>query len=133
MTGNNLDIAKYRFVRAKDDLESAIINLQLGKFKTAVNRSYYAIFHAIRAINSLNGFDSRKHSGVISYFNKNFVKSGLLSVEMSKIVGSAIRVREKADYDDFYMLSIEDTREQVEAATEFLVEVEKYLLEVGVI
>lgn len=51
----------YRLNRAKEDLEADIGNHQLGFYKVAINRSYYAIFHAIRAVNILDGFDASKH------------------------------------------------------------------------
>ena len=39
-------------------------------YKAAINRSYYAIFHGISAINILDGVDASKHSSVIAYFNQ---------------------------------------------------------------
>lgn len=45
-------------------------NHQSGFYKAAINRSYYAIFHGIRAINILDGFDASKHSSVIAHFNQ---------------------------------------------------------------
>ncbi|MCD7980748.1 MAG: HEPN domain-containing protein [Clostridiales bacterium] len=44
-------------------------NLKAGQYRTSMNRSYYAVFHAMRAVNVLDGFDSSKHSGVIAHFN----------------------------------------------------------------
>lgn len=44
------DMAKYRLRRADEDLASAKRNLKDNDFRTAVNRSYYAIFHALRAV-----------------------------------------------------------------------------------
>ena len=48
------------------------------------NRSYYAIFHAIRSVNALDGFDSSKHSGVISHFNQEYVKTGMFEKNLPK-------------------------------------------------
>ncbi|HYH04201.1 MAG TPA: HEPN domain-containing protein [Bacillota bacterium] len=75
MNSEQIDISKYRFECAKDDLDASKIALEHNKTKNAVNRSYYAIFHAIRAVNAMEGFDSKKHSGVIAYFNLHFVKT----------------------------------------------------------
>ena len=63
--------------RAKEMLSAAEGNLEIGQIKTSLNRSYYAIFHAMRAMNILKGFDSSKHSGVIAYFNKEYRKQRL--------------------------------------------------------
>ena len=40
--------AGYRMERAREMLDAAKDNLEIGQFKTSLNRSYYAIFHAIR-------------------------------------------------------------------------------------
>ncbi len=40
-----------------------------------------AIFHAVRALLALDKFDSQKHSGIISYFNQKFIKTGKIEVE----------------------------------------------------
>lgn len=45
MEGSMIDLSKYRFQSAKEDLETAQLLMEGGKFKASVNRSYYAIFH----------------------------------------------------------------------------------------
>ena len=71
MEGSLRELAGYQM------LEAAKENLEIGRYKTSLNRSYYAIFHAMRAANILKGFDSSKHSGVIAYFNREYLKSGI--------------------------------------------------------
>ena len=44
------DYAKYRISRAKEDLDTAHMLYEAGKYRIANNRAYYAIFHAIRAV-----------------------------------------------------------------------------------
>ena len=78
MEGSMRDLAKYRLERAEEMLRASQINLRLGEFRTSMNRSYYAVFHAMRAANSLYSFDSTKHSGVISFFRRTFLKDGLI-------------------------------------------------------
>ena len=72
MEGSLEDLAQYRIKRAWEMLEAAKENLKIGQYKTALNRSYYAVFHAMRAANILRGFDSSKHSGVIAFFTKEY-------------------------------------------------------------
>ena len=59
---------------------------EAGRYKNALNRAYYSIFHGMRAVNALDGFDSSKHSGVIAHFNQNYVKEGIFPKETSKII-----------------------------------------------
>ena len=50
MEGSVNDLSKYRLDRAREDLETAADNLANGKYRASVNRSYYAVFHALRAV-----------------------------------------------------------------------------------
>lgn len=127
MEGSLVELARYRLLRAKEDLETAADNIAGGKYRASVNRSYYAVFHALRAVTVLRRFDSSKHSGIIAYFNQNFVKTGLFEREISKLIDSSYRLREKADYDDFYLISKEEAELQVSKARKVVSEVEKYI------
>lgn len=84
-------LCKYRLERAKEDLQAAHVNHESGLFKAAINRSYYAIFHSIRAVNILDGFDASKHSSVIAHFNQYYVhtckdRRSIYSQERGKII-----------------------------------------------
>jgi uncharacterized protein (UPF0332 family) len=48
---------------------------------------------AVRALLALDEFDSKPHSGVISYFAENFVKTGKIEPEYSKMLTGAFRIR----------------------------------------
>ena len=42
----------------------------------------------------LDQFDSSKHSGVIAFFNRSYVKSGIFDKSISKMIDTAFRLRE---------------------------------------
>ncbi|MCM1089969.1 MAG: HEPN domain-containing protein [Muribaculum sp.] len=113
--------------RSKEMLVAAEENLKTKQYRTSLNRSYYAVFHAMRAVNTIDGFDSSKHSGVIAYFNKAFLKKEKLDKNLSKIIKDTSYLREKSDYDDFYLASYHDAKIQLENARKFIEAVEKYL------
>ena len=130
MEGSLKELAKYRMERAKEMLEAAEGNLEIRQYKTSINRSYYAIFHAMRALNILKGFDSSKHSGVIAYFNKEYLKTGTLDKALSVIIKNSSFLREKSDYDDFFIASKKEAAAQVSEARRFLEAAEGYLLSI---
>ena len=101
MEGSIKDLALYRLETAKENLEIAKSLLSDDKLKFAMNRSYYSIFHALRAVNALDGFDSSKHKGVISHFNQKYIKTERFPRELSKMIMNAMEIRQKSDYDDF--------------------------------
>lgn len=96
MAGSLTVLSAHRFKRAKEELSTAELLLHNANFRSSINRSYYAIFHAIRAVNALDGFDSSKHSGVISHFNQEYVKTGIFQKEVSKIIRNVSELREQA-------------------------------------
>lgn len=124
MEGSLKELAGYRMDRAKEMLVAARENLEIGQYKTSLNRSYYAIFHAMRAMNILKGFDSSKHSGVIAFFNKEYLKENILDRNLSIVIKHSAFSREKSDYDDFYIASKQEAEKQLEEAERFLDAVE---------
>ena len=127
MENSMIELSKYRFESSKEDLFDAKLMYENGRYKNALNRGYYAIFHAIRAVNALDGFDSSKHSGVIAHFNQEYVKTGIFSKEISKIIKEASENREKADYLDFYVASKEEAQKQLARAEKAIELVQQYL------
>ena len=128
-----ITLSRYRFETAIEALEDARIMYDKGRYKNTLNRAYYAIFHAIRAVNALDCFDSSKHSGVIAFFNQRYVKEGLVPRELSRVIREASENREKADYLDFFVASKEEAVKQVERATGFVEEIKVFLTDKGVL
>ena len=133
MEGSVNELSLYRYSKAQEDLKASEVMLSANMYKASINRSYYAIFHGIRAVNALDKFDSSKHSGVIAYFNQNYVKTERFEKEASRIVKGASLLREKSDYQDFYIASKTEAREQFDRAKTFLDMVGNYLKEKEII
>ncbi len=133
MEGSLKELSAYRYSKAMEDITASEVMSKESLYKVSINRSYYAIFHAIRAITALSGYDSSKHSGIIAYFNQNFVKTGDFDKDASKIVKKASFLREKSDYEDFYIASKQEAEEQLENAKIFLSKVEEYLRKNGIL
>ncbi len=127
------DLSKYRFETSLEDIDDAKLMFDNGRYKNTLNRAYYSIFHAIKSVVILDGFDSSKHSGIIAYFNQNYVKTGIFPKEISKIIRAASENREKADYHDFFIASKEEAESQIERAREFSAQISRYLKSKGII
>ena len=124
-----LNLSLHRMEKAKDDFDSSESLLKLGKFAQSINRSYYAMFHAVRAVLALDRFDSKKHSGVISFFIFNYVKDGRIDNKYSKMLTNAEKVRVNSDYNDFYIADKETAEIQLNNARSFLEMIEELLEE----
>jgi len=121
------DLSRYRLERAKEDLKAGTNALESGDFRVSANRAYYAIFHACRAMLVLKELDFKKHSAVIARFRLEYVKTGIFSTELSKILGKAFEIRTEADYEDFFIISKEEVEKQLADANKFVNAVEEYL------
>ena len=121
------NLTEYRLANAKEKLESAKLLLDAGKYKDSIGRSYYAIFTSLRAVLSKDGVDFSKHAGVIAYFQREYIKTGIFDKKYSKYVQSAFQIRNSCDYDDFFIASRQDAEEQYQKAEELYEEVKAFL------
>lgn len=129
MEDRRWQLAEYKLQKARDCLTDAQILFDAKRYDGAANRSYYAIFDAATAVLALEGVAFSKHQGVISYFQRNYVKTGIFGVQESKSLQNAFTVRQKADYTDFYVISKDEVERQIMNAQAFLNTVEAYIKE----
>ena len=121
------DLSKLRMENAGKLLTSAHLLIDANDYKSAANRSYYAVFAAMRACLALMGIDHKKHSGVMSDFRLQFIKTGKLRTELSDILSELFELRTQSDYNDFYVISKNEILQQVENAEVFVREIEIFL------
>ena len=75
----------------------------------------------------MEGLDSRKHSGVVSLFNRHFVKSGKVEKRLGAILKDARRQRELADYSDVADFSREEAEGLLKDAETFVAAIRQLL------
>ncbi len=106
------ELARYRLTQAAESLEEAEYLLRGGKSaRSVVNRAYYAMFYAVLALLVHEPFSSSKHSGVISYFNRRFIREGVFSEDLGRSINTAFELRQRSDYREY----TDPAREQVES------------------
>jgi uncharacterized protein (UPF0332 family) len=120
-------LARHRLTRAKDAFGEGEHLLTKGSSMGAVNRFYYAGFYAARALLALRELDSSRHSGVISLFQKHFVKPGLIATDKAKALPRAFEKRQKSDYGDFSTVTKKETQAVRDEIKGFLEECEEVL------
>ena len=125
--GSMIELAKYRLQVVKEDLDTAIDNEKAGHLRAANNRAYYAIYHAITAVLSLESVAFKKHKDTLAYFNKTYVKEEIFPRALGHKIAVVEEVRHNSDYDDFYIVSKEETELQIQTAKELINEVGMYL------
>ena len=83
-TGTQMDVARYRLMTARDDLDTADLTFKAGKYRAANNRAYYSIFHAISAVLAREGVAFKRHKDTLSYFNKNYIHTEIFPKELGR-------------------------------------------------
>lgn len=120
-------LSNLRIEQSKQCLSSAELLFIHQDNRGTINRAYYAVFHAIRSILALEGKDFAKHSAVISYFRKNYIKTGIFPVSLSDTIGELFNSRSNSDYNDIWEFSDEETKELLDEANLFVNEVIIYI------
>ena len=125
--GGAKELAKRRLEVAKEDLSDAENTFNSGMYRASINRSYYAIYHAISACLALKFMAFKSHGQAVANFNKEFIHGDVFPKEMGRKISKAQEVRHASDYDDFYVVSKEDTGTQLEWAKEIVGLVNEYI------
>jgi len=123
MNEERKEIVEHRLSRASKALTSAKILLDTQEYIGTVNRLYHACFHAVTALLETRGLASSKHSGVLSFFNKHFVRPGLTRGELGKFYKDLFEKRHEGDYTDFIEFTQERVIEMYKSATDFIDEI----------
>lgn len=123
-----IQLAEYRLKQAEESIEEAECLLSgKGSPRSIVNRAYYAMFYAVLALITFEQFSVSKHSGVVSFFNKRFVKEGVFSKELGRSINKAFELRQEGDYREYAELTVEEVEPFIEKARDFVHHIKKHL------
>lgn len=124
-------ISGIRITKAYEFLEDARANYNEGRYKTSVNRSYYAALNAVRAILILEGTNPETHEGVITMLSLRFIKPGLLPVDVIKKFKTLLSRRTDVDYGDFETISAVDAEDSLRIAQKMIESIDKLRIEMS--
>lgn len=127
ITKNIKALVSYRLEQADESLEAAEVLFKNKLQRPCVNRSYYTMFYAVLALLAVVKKETSKHSGVISLFDKEFVKQGVITKDFSRWLHDAFDLRQRSDYAAEFSISLEDAKEVMKHATIFVKEVKNVL------
>lgn len=121
------ELIKYRLEKADRTLKAAVSLYKDGYLESAVNRIYYAMFYSVLALVQTKGFSSSKHSGIKAFFNREFVKTGIVDKEMGRLYSDLFKKRQRGDYEDFVTFEKEAVAEMLQKAEEFISEIKRIM------
>ncbi|MGE0083409.1 MAG: HEPN domain-containing protein [Desulfococcaceae bacterium] len=132
MTPEQLEIMiSYRIGQSHETLREAEILFRQSAFRGAVNRAYYAMFYSVLALLAARQMGTSKHTGVLSLFDREFVKTGIFPRELSKSLRVAFDRRQTYDYGEFVAMDEATSQETLNDANIFVARVENHLRSLG--
>jgi len=70
MSENKKNLSKHRLETAKETMRSAEYNYEGKFYRDSINRAYYVVFYAIKAVLAIEGSDFKRHKDAIGLTNQ---------------------------------------------------------------
>jgi uncharacterized protein (UPF0332 family) len=122
-------LVEQRLEQSEESLEASRVLLEKGMLRPSINRSYYAMFYAVQALLAIKKKETSKHSGIISLFDKEFIKPEIFKKDFSRWLHEAFDLRQIADYSAQSSFSLEDAQLLLHHAGEFVREIKVFMKE----
>lgn len=113
--------------KAEDSLESAQILLNETRLAGAVNRAYYAMFDAFRALLFIENIFVKTHKGLQAKLHERYFSTGILTRQLSAILSKTEDLRVKADYEVDSQITEAEAHKAVQDAAYVIDEIKLYL------
>jgi hypothetical protein len=126
---NRNDYIKYRFQRAIESFDEALILADNKRWNTVVNRLYYSCFYAVIALLLKNNIVTTTHDGARTQFGLNFIKTGKIDKKYGKLFSKLFDFRQKGDYGDLYDYDEIIVTPLINQVKDFIKELEKLVIE----
>lgn len=121
---DKISLSDIRIGKAYEFLEDAEITFKAGRYRTSVNRSYYAVLNAVRAVLILEGINPRSHEGTVTMLSLRFVRPGLLQKEFVKKFELLLSRRTDVDYGDLEIIDLSDAEDSLRISREMVGEID---------
>ena len=112
---------------AKRRLKASELLLSNDMIEDAINRVYYALFYAAKAMLNSAGFDAKSHSGLISEFGLRIVKPKLVERVYGKVLRKSFEARESSDYKIGAIFDKGEVKELISDAKKFIERAENFV------
>jgi len=122
---NNL--INYRIEKSRKSKFAAELLIKGGEYFSAINRIYYADFYILSALALKHNFSTSNHGKLIGWFNKEFIKNGILDKKYSFIIKRAFESRIDGDYTDMSEYTEDDTKKLYEEMNDLVNTIEKLI------
>ncbi|MFH0866156.1 MAG: HEPN domain-containing protein [Bacteroidota bacterium] len=125
--GNINELIILRVEQAKETIREVEILIEKQLFRVAINRIYYGMFYMLLALALKNKFKTSKHIQLIGWFNKTFIKAGLIDIKYGYIIHQAFDERTDSDYGIFTHFTNEEVEKRFIEMKDFISALETFI------
>lgn len=122
-----MDEVEYFFQQSYEALKVAKLNLENKYYSASINRSYYAVFYAAKALLLKKGKNPKTHSGTIVEFGLEYSIKDNFDKKIAKMLSELEDDREAADYNSAFESTKEIASINLKDARLFVEECKKFL------
>lgn len=120
---NRDDYIKYRFHRAEESFDEAMILADKERWNAVINRLYYSCFYSVIALLLKNNIETRTHDGARTQFGLHFIKTGKIDKAYGKLFTKLFDYRQKGDYGDMFDYDEDIVKPLIGQVKEFIGEI----------
>src|SRR5262249_46888247 len=118
--GTPAEAVLYWWNKALESLKAARRELAADAYTFAINRAYYALFYAVSALLLEEGRRFSKHSGDGAAFNRDIIRSGLLSRKYGDLYNQLFGDRQESELVVFTAFDGPYVQDKIDACEECL-------------
>jgi len=98
-----------------------------GFFNQSIACSYYAVFHAMKAVLEYDAVERKQHKGLLSYFNEHYIHKGHISSVSARVLHGLFEERNIFTYDPEMIADENGARDAMQQSKIAIVDIIGYL------
>jgi len=110
-----------------ESLDAVKTLMEKGLYRSAISRTYYGLFHYIRALLYTQGLEPKSHEGLEHLFGLHFVKAGRVDSGSAKLLARLQKYREQSDYGLVTVFTKGDVEQELSEVERFVQSIQGYL------
>ena len=129
MSESKKKAVRERLKQARETLGEAETLFEQDYWRGTINRAYYAMFYAVLALAADKGVVISKHTHAIAFLDKEFIKKGIFSKEISRALHIGFDERQTNDYGEIWDIECTEAQNNLKEAESFVKTIEDYFKE----
>lgn len=127
MSKENFQKIQIEIESGNEALEAVRTLIGKGLYRSAISRTYYGLFHYIRALLYTQGLEPKSHEGLEHLFGLHFVRAGKVDIGSAKLLARLQKYREQSDYGLVTVFTKEDVEQELAEVDRFIQSIQDYL------